>query len=157
MSMAALPSEFVDFMEGGATQRHTAECTRGAANFASSDLRMSEPSLTDADFDTFEADVTSIPGPDLAALSGPSCVHITRQPVVSNAEGNALITEATAAMERGLEANFTYAERENLDEVHVAQLPAAQAWLTARLADTFFPLLSERYGLDSSSLRVFDS
>ena len=96
-------------------------------------------------------------GPDAAALTNPGYVHRTAFPILTDSECDALREEAGAAMARGVTSTFTYTAAENLGEVHVADLPDGRLWLKRKLQTTLLPLLSSRFGLETSELRVYDS
>ena len=96
-------------------------------------------------------------GPDAGQLLGAQLVHRTSFPVLSGDECNALREEAAAALARGATSSFTYTAAERLGEVHVADLPEARTWLRAKLQSSLLPLLSSRFGVDASTLRVYDS
>jgi len=142
-------------LDSGAAKKHAEECASGANNYPVR-YTCDAGGFSDDDFSTIVLP-EEFAGPDAQSLQGGSAVHITKQPLLSGGEIEALVAEAAAAMANGQRANFTYAERENLDEVHVSTLPAARGWLTRRLGDTFLPMLADRYGLDARSLRVFDA
>ena len=136
---------------------HARECADGALNFAAAAERADVLQFSDEDFETRVVGPEPMAGPDWRSLRHASSIHHTRQPVVSDGEVDALVSEAGAAIASGARSNFSYTEQQNLGEVHTADLPMARAWLARRLSDTFYPLVADRFGLEASSLRVFDS
>ena len=148
----------LEILRDGAATQHTRECADAALNFNAAEVVDRDyRSFTDADFVTHCVGMERLDGEDSLVLRDADRIHQTNAPVLSEDEVEALVTEARAAMDAGVRSNFTYTREHNLGEVHVAHLPEARAWLTRRLADTFWPLLANRFGLDPSSLRVFDS
>ena len=140
---------------------HARECAYGIEVFNTDHPQYQHAErrhFEDADLVTHRIGAERLAGPDARLLRGPSLVHQTRRPVLSMDEIDALKDEASVAMAEGLHSNYRqFVGSHNLLEARVAQLPAAREWLTARLADTFFPLLSGRYGVEQSALRVSDA
>lgn len=151
----------LDALRDRAETTHAQECADAALNFpAHSDI--SDCSFADDDFVTHRVEPQVRAGPDLAGpdasrLRGATHIHQTVRPILSDEEIGALRAEASAAISSGLQSNFTYTQENKLGEVHTADLPVAREWLTRRLHDTLYPMLSERYDLDPTKLRVFDS
>jgi len=155
--LAALLDALRDRAEG----THAQECADAALNFPAH-LDISDCSFADDDFVTHRVEPQVRAGPDLAGpdasrLRGATRIHQTVRPILSDEEIGALRAEASAAISSGLQSNFTYTQENKLGEVHTADLPVAREWLTRRLHDTLYPMLSERYDLDPTKLRVFDS
>ena len=155
------PPDLVRQLIDGAAQLHAKECDAGARDFGVLEPG-SQPFRTFSDecFWTHcvgDEKVARHEVRDAEALVGPTRVHATREPMLGDDEVDALVAECRAAMDGGVKAHITYADRTNLAVVHVGQLPGAQAWLSRRAADTFFPMVGDRYGIDPASLRVFDS
>ena len=157
MSVTAVPEKLLDVLQQGAATKHLQECSTGLQHYEADASGHVARRFSGIDFITHSVEEASYAGPEACWLREPTSIHVTREAVLTNEEIEAVIAEAGAALGAGARANFTYAERQNLDEVHTAELPRTRAWLASRLADTFFPLLAERYGLDPAGLRVFDS
>ena len=156
-----LDAAFLDSLHGTATALHTEQCENSVRHFDTGSLEGEGVAyaLSENDYVTHTVRSERLTGPDAHRLSGGAHIHQTRLPVLSDAEVDALTAEASAAMRAGVTSDYDQLSRAsaNLGEVRTAQLPEARAWLTTRLADTIFPMLSERYGIEQSSLRVFDS
>ena len=156
-----LDAAFVESLHGTATGLHTEQCEQSVESFDTGSWQGEGVAyaLSEGDYVTHTVSSDRLTGPDAQFITGGAHIHQTRQPVLSDAEVDALKAEASAAMEAGLTSGYDQLSRAsaNLGEVRTVQLPEARAWLTTRLADTIFPMLSERFGIDQSSLRIHDS
>ncbi|KAL3893967.1 MAG: hypothetical protein SGPRY_013942 [Prymnesium sp.] len=153
----AARAELLGTLHSGAQKIHSRECCDGQLNFPPPAAPESARVFSSSDFETHEVGEERAAGPDAPFLRDASCIHITRRPVLTSDEIDDVINEATEAIQAGMQSNFTFTQRNRLGEVHVAHLPKARAWLSTRLNDTFFPMLESCFGVEATSLRVFDS
>ncbi len=144
-----------------ASAKHAEECAAGAAQYATDVARlMPDATFSQEDFITHCIGAEKIEQHhvrDAESLQGPSRIHMTKRPVMSDAEVAGIVAEARAQMDEGVRASIQYADRRNLAVVHVPQLPMATEKLSRRLADTLLPMLADRYGLEAAALRIFDA
>ena len=85
----------------------------------------------------------------------------TLEPIVTAEECQAIVAEARATIAAGLADNNDYdssTARTNsqLGEATLSSMPQARAWLQDALQERFYPLLSDRYGIDQDQLVLYD-
>ncbi|KAJ1632354.1 hypothetical protein T492DRAFT_905212 [Pavlovales sp. CCMP2436] len=93
-------------------------------------------------------------GTESGSSSGGVCA--TRLPLITSAECESLIAEASAAMAGGQTSRFTYTAGSRLGEVHASTLPCASRWLSRALPERFWPLLGQSFGRDPARLVAYD-
>lgn len=138
----------VDDAVATARSQHMAEVALGRAAYAPREQDGAAP------MEPWRFDDESFASP--FAACGLAGVHSTRAPVVSRAECDALIAEASDAITSGLSSSFTFTAASRLGEVHASDLPRARVWLSRALPERFWPLLGSRFGADPARLVVYD-
>jgi hypothetical protein len=135
-AQVSAPEELLHALHRGAAAKHEAECEAGAAAFAEEGASVARRHFSDGDFDSHCVGMDKVARHhvrDAEWLRGPSLIHVTREPVLSDAEVDSLVGEAAAEMNSGVRAEINYADRQNLAVVHTGQLPQARKWLSRRL------------------------
>ena len=107
--------DLLGLLREAAALEHAQECDAGHLNWAVDALtreRLRPPRFSDADFVTTRLEgPAGLAGPDASVLCDASCIHQTRERVLSDDEINALTAEAGAAIAAGTSAS---ARRSNL-------------------------------------------
>jgi tetratricopeptide (TPR) repeat protein len=135
---------------------HAEELEYGRAAFA---LDAEQPTLTPARFDdlSFVCPFSTSAADNDANLPADARVHATSAPLLTAAECDALVAEASEAMAAGSGSRFTYTADSRLGEVHTSELPAARRWLARALRERVWPLIESRFGAEAGQLAVYDS